>query len=59
MPIDAKGTRVGEMSDLDPEWLAHYYAWVRGADGQQRLEPRANVKPLPYRGTFSVPTDEL
>jgi hypothetical protein len=57
VPIDEVRTRVGEVSDLDPAWLVHYFAWVRGDDGQYRLEARKDVAPLPHRGVYSVPSE--
>jgi hypothetical protein len=57
VPIDAARTRLGTVSDLDPAWLQHYYAWTEGSDGVLRLEARRDVKPLPYRGVLTVASD--
>jgi hypothetical protein len=54
VPIDAARTRIGEVSELDPEWLQHYYAWARDADGLHHLEARPSVVPLPYRGVHKL-----
>ncbi|MEO8564063.1 MAG: hypothetical protein ABI601_18425 [bacterium] len=54
LPIDAVHTRVSQVSALDPEWLQHYYAWTPSASGGLRLEPRASVTPLPWRGALNA-----
>jgi hypothetical protein len=56
VPIDAERTRIGAVSALDPEWLNHYYEWRRDGDEPFRLVARAEVTPLPYRGTVSEST---
>lgn len=50
--IDQLATRYAGSDALDITWLAHYYHWQRGADGQDRLVARTAVKPLPYRGVL-------
>ncbi len=50
--IDQSATRYAGDDGLDIAWLAHYYAWQRGADGHDRLVAKPGVKPLPYRGVL-------
>ena len=54
VPIDATRTRVGAVSALDPEWLTHYYEWQHDVGSSFRLVARAEVTPLPHRGTVST-----
>ena len=54
VPIDAKRTRLGAVSALDPAWLQHYYEWRRDDDAGHRLAVRDGVAPLPYRGTLTT-----
>ncbi len=44
--IDQSATRYPGDEGLDIAWLAHYYAWQRGADGRDRLVAKPGVKPL-------------
>lgn len=53
VPIDVARTRVGDVSVLDPAWLAHYYAWTPDGAGGTMLTARSGVTPLPYRGVLS------
>jgi hypothetical protein len=53
LPIDKKAMRWGEYEDLTPLHVAHYFAWVKGQDGDDRLVTRQKVAPLPYRGRFT------
>lgn len=39
--------------DMTPAWLDHHFAWMRDADGVDRLEVRASFTPLPHRGALS------
>jgi hypothetical protein len=54
--IDPVATRHTETDLFDPEWVRHYFAWERGADGD-RLVPRRGVTPLPYRGRMTLDSD--
>jgi hypothetical protein len=58
VPLDAARTRLGAVAALDPEWLNHYYEWQRERDGPYRLVARAQVTPLPYRGTVTTSSGE-
>lgn len=51
--VDPKRTRYGGIESLTSAWVNHYFEWVRGADGADRLQPREEVTPLPYRGRLS------
>ncbi|MBL0170295.1 MAG: hypothetical protein IPP90_06105 [Gemmatimonadaceae bacterium] len=51
-PIDASRMRIRDRDDVDPQWVAHHFSWVRGADGADRLVERPHFVPLPYRGLF-------
>jgi hypothetical protein len=57
LPIDRPRMRYANLDQIDPAWLMHHFAWVRGSDGIDRLEVRADFVPLPYRGEFSNEND--
>lgn len=50
VPIDTAATRLREPADATPAWLEHHYAWVRDANGQERLQPRPKPAPWPWQG---------
>jgi hypothetical protein len=50
-PIDAARMRFRDRDDIDPQWVAHHFAWSRDG-GVDRLKTRDPFTPLPYRGTF-------
>jgi len=54
LPIDDARMRWARFDDLDPAWVAHHFAWVRGADGVDRLRERPGFTPLPWRGRLST-----
>lgn len=54
LPIDPARMRYSTIETLDPPWVAHHFAWERGADGIDRLVERKGFVPLPYRGTLSA-----
>ena len=39
---------------LDPGWVNHHFAWVRNAEGIDRLQQRASFALLPYKGDLSI-----
>jgi hypothetical protein len=39
---------------LDPGWVSHHFAWVRGPDGLDRLVERPTFTPLPNQGRLTV-----
>lgn len=49
LPIDRSRMRYGTDDSLDPAWVAHHFAWERGAGGPDRLVERKGFTPLPYR----------
>ncbi len=49
LPIDRTRMRYGTDDALDPAWVAHHFAWERGAGGVDRLVERKGFTPLPYR----------
>lgn len=51
--IERTRMRYADIDQVDPVWLQHYFAWRRGPDGQDHLEPRADAVPLPYRGVLT------
>lgn len=53
--IDQKATRYTGDDGLDVAWLAHYYAWQRGADGRDRLVAKPGVQPSPLLPTTTHP----
>jgi hypothetical protein len=36
--------------DMDAGWIAHYFAWQRGADGRETLVPRTDAPRRAWRG---------
>jgi hypothetical protein len=50
--IDRTRMRFPSVETLDPGWIAHHFAWVRDADGADRLRERPGFVPLAHRGTF-------
>ncbi|MFN8651825.1 MAG: hypothetical protein U0133_08010 [Gemmatimonadales bacterium] len=53
LPLDFYRMRVGEADDLTPADVAGSFEWKRGADGRDRLVPRAHPVPRPYTGVMS------
>lgn len=53
LPVDRARMRYASLTQLDPVWLLHHFAWTRDADGFDRLETRTDFTPLPYRGEYS------
>jgi hypothetical protein len=53
LPVDLARMRVPTLDALDPAWLLHHFAWVRQADGVDRLVERKDFVPLPYHGKLS------
>ena len=52
--IDRDRMRYIGFETLDPEWVAHHFAWHRGPDGVDVLQERPNFVPLPYRGHLTL-----
>lgn len=52
--IDRGRMRYSGYTQIDPAWVAHHFAWVRGTDGRERLTARTDFTPLPYRGEREV-----
>jgi hypothetical protein len=52
--IDRDRMRYIGFETLDPEWVAHHFAWHRGPDGVDVLQERPNFVPLPYRGQLTL-----
>ena len=59
VPIDQVRMRFSQVGLLDPEWLAHYFTWTRGANGAYALEARSGVTPLPWKGLLTPPSHSL
>lgn len=41
--------RFAEPADIDAAWIGHHFRWQRGPGGGDRLEPRAQFAPWPWR----------
>ncbi|MDZ7592574.1 MAG: hypothetical protein U5L05_18260 [Rubrivivax sp.] len=52
VPIDGAAMRLREPANATPAWLAHHYAWVRDASGQDGLQPRPDATPWPWQGQW-------
>ena len=52
IPVDPTRMRFRSRDDVDPEWVAHHFAWARDHAGVDRLQVRERFTPLPYRGSF-------
>lgn len=50
LPFDQEATRMESHEDVTPAWLRHYFEWSADADGNELLQPRADVQPLPWLG---------
>lgn len=50
LPVDRRTMRYGTWEDIDPAWVAHHFAWTRGADGRDHLVRRPTFVPLPHQG---------
>lgn len=57
VPIDRARMRYSDYKLIDPAWVAHHFTWERGTDGTERLTPRTDFTPLPYRGEREVDRD--
>ena len=44
------------LDDMDGDWIAHYFEWRRDPDGRERLQPRPDVRPRPWRGRLTEPS---
>lgn len=55
--IDRSRMRYSDYKAIDPAWVAHHFAWVRAVDGKERLTPRTDFTPLPYRGEREIDRD--
>ena len=55
VPVDLAWARFSKVGLLDPAWLAHYWMWTRGNNGEYALEPRSAVTPLPWKGLLTPP----
>lgn len=54
-PIDRTIMRYEEWEEVDSAWLEHHFEWRRNGAGEELvLEPRAGIRPLPYRGRLSA-----
>jgi len=55
VPVDLARMRFSAVGLLDPAWLAHYWMWTRGNNGEYTLEARSGVTPLPWKGLLTPP----
>jgi hypothetical protein len=53
LKVDHQRMRYVDMQDMTPLWVTHYFQWTRDAQGAERLVPRANVKPVAWKGRYS------
>lgn len=56
--VDRRRMPFVDAEDMDLGWINHYFAWQSDAQGQERLAPRADARPLPWRGRISVSSSE-
>jgi hypothetical protein len=54
LPIDPIRMRFAKFDVLDPDWLAHHFAWQRDSQGVDQLVERAHFAPLTNHGEFKV-----
>jgi hypothetical protein len=54
VPIDSERMRYPRLDALDPAWVLHHFAWIRGPDGLDRLAEREGFVPIPYQGELST-----
>jgi hypothetical protein len=52
VPIDRHATRLRQPADATPAWLDHHFAWVRDAQGADRLQPRPHPGHWPWQGQW-------
>jgi hypothetical protein len=50
LKLDRRRTRYGDITDINAEWVAHYFRWQRDDTGKERLLPQPAARPLPWRG---------
>jgi hypothetical protein len=53
LKVDHQHMRYVDTQDITPSWIAHYFQWTRDGQGTERLVPRANVKPVAWKGRYS------
>jgi hypothetical protein len=53
LPVDEARMRYAKLDVIDPAWLMHHFAWVRGSDGVDSLVERKGFVPIPYHGTLT------
>jgi hypothetical protein len=58
LPIVRSSMRYNGWEELTSDWLNHHCDWKPGPTGHQRLTERLHYKPLPYRGTRRVETND-
>ncbi|HWA16104.1 MAG TPA: hypothetical protein VG817_06720 [Gemmatimonadales bacterium] len=57
LPLDKYAMRWGDIDDLTPLHVNHYFTWTKGKDGHDRLVAREKVRPPPYQGRTKVEED--
>lgn len=50
--LDRRRTRYADFDDITGAWVSHYFSWQRQPSGREALVPRADAKPLPWRGRY-------
>lgn len=48
--LDRRRFRFAAPEDFTPTWIAHHFAWQADAAGRERLVPRTDFRPWPWRG---------
>jgi hypothetical protein len=48
--FNSNDLRFESVWDATPEWIGHYFAWTRDAQGFERIELRQPVSALPWQG---------
>jgi hypothetical protein len=57
LPIDRSRMRYNEWEDIDALWIVHYFEWQQSEGAHDRLAPRADAVPMPYRGRLALERD--
>ncbi|MFT3819708.1 MAG: hypothetical protein QM750_19105 [Rubrivivax sp.] len=55
--VDRRRMPFADTESIDGAWIRHYFAWQQDAAGRERLQPRAGVRPLPWRGRIVDTTE--
>jgi hypothetical protein len=57
LPIDASRMRYISFDQIDPGWVQYHFAWIRDAQGRDRLVERPDFTPMPWQGSLALDPD--